>query len=213
MSHITSGISANDSIPCDSTQNSFISSSLSQSSVILEQLRVVEDVRDTRPDYSKSSVLICAKCNLVLADSLGVCGEVKYLKSIICLKITKDLTVRGRLQVCKDSPLAFCTYKVLECSGCRRFVGVVLHATPQQWSSLRNLFLLRKDTLNCYKLKSGTVVKATKMSFENRLLGQSLIEIKQHLESYLKQMKIMKNVLDESRIGQSGIPFSSVTTE
>ncbi|KAK1791271.1 hypothetical protein P4O66_013277, partial [Electrophorus voltai] len=90
--------------------------------------------------------------------------------------VTKDVSVKEKLEVCLDGPLAFCTYKVIECVGCYRVVGVVLHSTPQHLSSLRNLFLLRKEVLNCYLLKNGTMVKASRISFENRPLKKNINE-------------------------------------
>lgn len=64
--------------PCDSS---------SQSSMISTRLRDMEDMAEDSVQYEKCSVFLCAysKCNLVLGDSLGACGEVKSLKSIICL--------------------------------------------------------------------------------------------------------------------------------
>lgn len=62
--------------PCDSS---------TQSSMISTRLRDMEDMMEHDVEYEKCSVFHCAKCNLVLGDSLGVCGEVKSLRSIICL--------------------------------------------------------------------------------------------------------------------------------
>ncbi|XP_076841830.1 protein Mis18-beta [Brachyhypopomus gauderio] len=171
---------------CDSTH----------SSVIEDQLRVVEGT-DKMINYHNCSVLLCARCNLVLCDSLGVCGEATNIKSIVCLKVTKDVNVKEKLEVCMDGPLTFCTYKVIECVGCRRVVGVVLHSTPQHLSSLRSLFLLRKEVLNCYLLKNGTVIKASKISFENRPLKRSITELRDSLKAQLKQVDLLKGMLGE----------------
>ncbi|XP_072532856.1 protein Mis18-beta [Salminus brasiliensis] len=190
MSHRKPSCRLADSYECDSTQ----------SSLVVDQLRAVEQPREHSMDYEKCSVLHCAKCSTVIADSLGVCGEAKHIKSIICLKITKDVRVRGKFEVCLDGPLAFCTYKILECTGCHRSVGVVLHSTPPHWSCLRNLFLLRKEVLNCYMLRDSTVVKATKVSFETRPLRRSIIELKQDMEAQLKQVEMLKEVLEEASI-------------
>ncbi|MCI4376863.1 hypothetical protein PGIGA_G00193360 [Pangasianodon gigas] len=193
--------------PCDSS---------SQSSMISTQLRDMEDTTEHSVEYEKCSVFHCAhyKCNLVLGDSLGACGEVKSLKSIICLKISKDVRVRGKLEMSKEGPLKFCTYKALECCGCRRLVGFVLHSTPRHLSSLRGLFLLLKEAINCYMLKSCIIVKASRLSFEHRLLGRSINEMKQDLEAQLKHVNLLKDMLDDSRLGHGNhLPLSSTVSD
>ncbi|XP_017318839.1 protein Mis18-beta [Ictalurus punctatus] len=191
--------------PCDSS---------SQSSMISVRLRDMEDSTEHSVEYEKCSVFHCAhsKCNLVLGDSLGACGEVKSLKSIICLKISKDVRVRGKLEMNKEGPLKFCTYNVLECSGCRRFVGFVLHSTPHHLSSLRGLYLLLKEAVNCYMLKSCIIVNASKLRFEHRPLGRSISEMKEDLEAQLKQVNLLKDMLD-SRLGHCHLPLSSTVSD
>lgn len=80
----------------------FVGDSSGHSSVISAQLRELEEEEEEKAeealepsvDYGKCCVFHCAHshCNLVLGDSLGVCGEVKSLKAIICLSkhIFKD---------------------------------------------------------------------------------------------------------------------------
>ncbi|KAI4905034.1 hypothetical protein NFI96_020179 [Prochilodus magdalenae] len=176
------------SYECDSTQ----------SSMVLDQLRVVEDPREYTVDYEKCSVLHCAKCSAVLADSLGVCGEVRNINAIICLRVTQDVKVKAKFEACIHGALAYCTYKILECGVCSRCVGVVLHSTPPCLSSLRNLFLLRKEALNCYLLKTSTLVKASKVSFEIRPVRKDILELKDVLEAQLKQVNILKEEVSRS---------------
>ncbi|KAI5108409.1 opa interacting protein 5, partial [Silurus meridionalis] len=176
----------NDCDPCDSS---------TESSMISTQLKDMEDTMEHNVEYEKCSVFHCAqsKCNMVLGDSLGACGEAKSLKSIICLKISKAVKVRGKLEMSKEGPLKLCTYMALECSGCRRFVGFVLHSTPHHLSNLRGLFLLLKEAINCYMLKTCIIVKASRLCFEHRLLGKSIDEIEQDLEGQLKQVNLLKD--------------------
>ncbi|XP_060727288.1 protein Mis18-beta [Tachysurus vachellii] len=192
--------------PCDSS---------SQSSVIWTQLRDMEDTVERGVEYDKCSVFHCAnvKCNLVLGDSLGACGELQGLRAIICLKICKDVRIRGKMEMSKEGPLKFCTYKALECPGCRGFVGLVLCSTPHHLSSLRGLFLLLKEAVSCYMLKSCTIVKASKLCFENRALGRTISEMKQDLEAQLKRVELLKDMMtDDSRLGHSHLSLSTTVS-
>ncbi|XP_050981442.1 protein Mis18-beta [Labeo rohita] len=173
--------------PCDSTQTSSIA----------DQLRAVKDGEICMADYRNCSVLQCMTCNTVLGDSLGICGEVQSLQSIICLKVTEDVKVDKKLEMSLNGQLAFSTYQVLHCAGCHGAVGLALHSTPEHLSALRNLFLLRKELMNCYMLRSGTCVKASKVNFKHRPVDKNIKELKQDLEAQLKQVKILEEMMEK----------------
>ncbi|KAG1950309.1 protein Mis18-beta [Pimephales promelas] len=173
--------------PCDSTQTSSIA----------EQLRELTDKEMRMVDYRNCSVLQCLTCNTVLGDSLGMCGEVQSLESIICLNVTEDVRVNKKLEMSLIGKLAFSTYQVLHCAGCNGSVGLVLHSTPEHLSALRNLFLLRKELINCYMLRSGTCVNASKINFKHRLVDKNIKELKQYLEAQLKQVNILEDMMEK----------------
>lgn len=173
--------------PCDSTQTSSIA----------DQLRAVKDREICMVDYRNCSVLQCMTCNTVLGDSLGICGEVQSLRSIICLNVTEDVRVNKKLEMSLNGQLASSTYQVLLCAGCHGAVGLVLHSTPEHLSALRNLFLLRKELINCYMLRSGTCVKASKVNFKQRLMDKHIKELKQDLEAQLKQVTILEGMMEK----------------
>uniref|UniRef100_A0A8C1THW8 Opa interacting protein 5 n=1 Tax=Cyprinus carpio TaxID=7962 RepID=A0A8C1THW8_CYPCA len=153
--------------PCDSTQTSSIA----------DELRAVKDGEVCMVDYRNCSVLQCMTCNTVLGDSLAICGEVRSLQSIICLKVSEDVRVNKKLEMSLNGHLAFSTHQVLYCAGCHGAVGLVLHSTPEHLSALRNLFLLRKELINCYMLRSGACVKASKINFKHRLMDKNIKEV------------------------------------
>ncbi|XP_067277269.1 protein Mis18-beta [Pseudorasbora parva] len=175
--------------PCDSTQSNVSS--------IADQLRAVKDRERCMVDYRNCSVLQCVTCNTVLGDSLGICGEVQSLQSIICLKVSDDVRVNKKLELSLKGQLAPSTYQVLHCAGCHGTVGLILHSTPEHLSALRNLFLLRKELINCYMLRSGTCVKASKLNFKHRLVATNIKELKQDLEAQLKQVKILEGMMEK----------------
>ncbi|NP_001139092.1 protein Mis18-beta isoform X1 [Danio rerio] len=173
--------------PCDSTQ----------SSSIVEQLQAVKDKEICMVDFRNCIVFQCITCNTVLGDSLGVCGEVESSQSVICLKVTEDVMVNEKHEMCSSGQLASSTYQTLLCTGCHDAVGLVLHSTPKHLSALRNLFLLRKELINCYILRSGTCVKASKINFKHRLMDKNIKKLKEYLETKLKQVDILEQMMEK----------------
>ncbi|MFT7801737.1 protein Mis18-beta-like [Arapaima gigas] len=135
-----------------------------------------------KPDYQKAAVLLCAVCSAVWSDSQEVCGEHARLNSVVCFRVTKNVVVKEELEFRLEGRLAGCTYKALHCSGCQCLVGVVLLSTPEHLSALRSLFLLQKENINCYLLKSSAVVKASTISFESNNIGTNLNKLKQEMD-------------------------------
>ncbi|XP_043111857.1 protein Mis18-beta [Puntigrus tetrazona] len=171
-------------------------SDLTQTSSIADQLRAVKDGEVCMVDYRNCSVLQCTTCNTVLGDSLGICGEIQSLQSIICSKVTEEVRVNKKLEMSLSGHLAFSTYQVLHCAGCHGAVGLVLHSTPKHLAALRNLFLLRKELINCYML-GGAFVKASKINFKHKLMDRKFKELKQDLEAQLKQVKILEGIMEQ----------------
>lgn len=179
--------SSYDAGPCDSTQTS----------TIADQLKAMKDTEIRRVDYMNCSVLQCMSCNVVLGDSLGICGEVQSLQVIVCLKVSEDVRVSKKMEMSLDGQLAFSTYQALQCAGCQGIVGLILHSTPVHLSDLRNLFLLRKELINCYMLRNSKCVKASKMCFDHRPMHINMKELKQDLEAQLKHIKILEEMMDK----------------
>ncbi|XP_051946644.1 protein Mis18-beta-like [Xyrauchen texanus] len=173
--------------PCDSTQTSSIA----------DQIKAVKDSEVFIVDFRNCSVLQCITCNTVLGDSLAICGEAQNLQFIICLKVTEDVIVNKKLKMSLDGQLASSTYQGLHCAGCHGCVGLVLHSTPEHLSALRNLFLLRKELINCYMLRSGTCIKASKISFKHRIMDKNIKELKQDLDAQLKQVTILEAMMEK----------------
>ncbi|KPP74460.1 protein Mis18-beta-like [Scleropages formosus] len=168
-----------------------------------------------RTDYRRAVVLYCAVCSAVWSDSLEVCGEHEQLNSIVCLRVTKDVVVKeelefrleGRLEGWTSNVLLislYSTYNALHCSGCQCFVGVVLNSTPKHLSALRSLFLLQKENINCYVLKTGAIVKASSVTFKSRNTGTNLDELKQEMDSIAEQMSRIERKLKRGKSYSDG---------
>lgn len=171
-------------------------SDLSLSSVILDKFKDVHfDETIIRIDYKSTLVLFCAKCNTALGDSLGICGEYADLNSVICLKVTEDVMVKGDQKPSVEGPLATCIYTSLQCSGCFSVVGGVLQATPPHLSALRDFFLLQKDRINCYNMTDGMMVAGSTLNFEQKPIGEEISELKEELESQMKRLELLKDLL------------------
>ncbi|MBN3305063.1 MS18B protein, partial [Amia calva] len=139
------------------------------------------------------AVLSCGLCNMVLGDSLQVCGEARNLNSIVCLRVTKDVEVKEKLDFGIQGRLAGCAYKALHCVGCNCFVGLVLHSTPQSLSTLRNLFLLHKENINCYILKTNTMRAAANVSFEQNSIMSSVLQLNEQLSQMKKRLLLAED--------------------
>lgn len=63
----------------------------------------------TEADNNRRFTLHCLQCNTVLGDSLGVCGEIKCMDSIICLSMFTSLSItiysENNVPMCDSSEL------------------------------------------------------------------------------------------------------------
>ncbi|XP_062379027.1 protein Mis18-beta [Sardina pilchardus] len=180
-----------------SSFNSVSNTDCSLSSVILEKFKDVnlDATINGKIDYKSTLVLLCAKCNVILGDSLGVCGEYADLNSVICLKVTEDVIVKGDQKPSLEGPLATCIYSSLQCSGCFSVVGGVLQATPPHLSAVRDYFLLQKDRINCYNIVNSTMLEGSTLNFEQKSIGEEIFKLKQELESEMKRLVLLKDLL------------------
>ncbi|XP_010877714.2 protein Mis18-beta [Esox lucius] len=141
----------------------------------------------------------CGHCNAVWADSRGLCGEAPCVNSLICLKVTQDVTINEELESRREGPMAACSYNAMHCSGCRRFIGVVLYSTPPHLAALRSLFLLKKDNMYCYIFKIGQMVKASTLNFNTqRPLRERISELKQLIQEVECNLDNVSAVMDDS---------------
>ncbi|XP_029899917.1 protein Mis18-beta [Myripristis murdjan] len=141
--------------------------------------------------------LHCEQCNTVLGDSLGVCGELKSLDSILCLKVTHDVIISQDMESVLKGEMAHCICSSLKCSGCRRVLGTVIHSAPQHLAMLRSIFLLHKANISCYILNSSTMVKASTLSFDMKPIGESINEVRRQFQAQFNQMSRIKKRLAE----------------
>ncbi|XP_077477331.1 protein Mis18-beta [Stigmatopora argus] len=135
------------------------------------------------------ATLHCKHCHTVLGDSLSVCGELPFLESVICLKVTNDVVVSDEMDLGRNGKLAECIFSHLTCRKCGRALGKALLATPPHLAALRSLFLLRKAQVTCYVLGSCAMVKASAVSFRLESLAEDIHEVEQKFQAHLHAMK------------------------
>lgn len=137
--------------------------------------------------------LHCLQCNILLGDGLSICGEIKTMDCIMCLKVTNDVVVSDKMELGHTGDMAHCIYSSLLCRHCKSSVGKVVHAAPARLDTIRSMFLLHKPTINCYFLNSSSMVKASSMSFDVKPLGEEINKVRQLFEVQYKRMSHLKN--------------------
>ncbi|XP_075879257.1 protein Mis18-beta [Nelusetta ayraudi] len=137
--------------------------------------------------------LHCQQCNTVLGDSQGVCGEITCLDSIMCLKVTDDVVVSDLMETKVKGEMANCIYSRLKCRCCHSAVGTVIYSSPPRLASARSLFLLNRANISCYVLNSGSMVKASSLTFNLKPLKESIDELQQQVEAQLDLMVRLKS--------------------
>ncbi|KAG8013130.1 Protein Mis18-beta [Nibea albiflora] len=163
-------------------------------------IRSTADLKmSTEVQHTQRVTLHCRQCSTVLGDSLGVCGEVKRLDSIICLKVTNDVVV-SYATASREGEMANCIYSSLKCCCCRSAVGIVIHSAPSRLAAVRSMFLLYKPNISCYILDSSSMVTASALTFDTKTCKESMNEVRQQLEAQLQQMLRVKSRLDDSSI-------------
>ncbi|XP_034531291.1 protein Mis18-beta [Notolabrus celidotus] len=167
-------------------------------SLLLESDRDVKLV--TELDIKQRMTLHCQHCNTVLGDSLGVCGELKCMDSIMCLKVTDDVVMSDSKESGHRGEMANCIYSSLKCRGCRSAVGKVIHASPSHLAAMRSIFLLHKSNISCYILSSSSMVKASELTFEVKVFKESITEARQQFEAQLDQMLCIKSRLADRSV-------------
>uniref|UniRef100_A0A3B4ZQW2 Mis18 domain-containing protein n=1 Tax=Stegastes partitus TaxID=144197 RepID=A0A3B4ZQW2_9TELE len=144
--------------------------------------------------------LHCQQCNRVLADSFCICGEIKCMDSIVCLKVTSDVVVSEAMESGHKGDMVNCIYSSLECRGCRSAVGKVVHSAPSRLAVIRSIFLLYKANISCYILNSSSMVKASTLTFDMKPLRKNIDEMKQQFKAQLDHMSLVKSRLADRSV-------------
>ncbi|KAM8737529.1 protein Mis18-beta [Acanthopagrus schlegelii] len=150
---------------------------------------------EEREHTQQQMTLHCQQCNTVLGDSHGVCGEIKCMDSIMCLKVTNDVVISDKMELRHKGEMANCISSSLKCRSCGSAVGKVIHSAPLRLAMIRSIFLLNKANISCYILNSSSMVAASSLSFDKKVLRDIINEVKQQFEEKLDQMTRVKNRL------------------
>ncbi|XP_070777215.1 protein Mis18-beta [Enoplosus armatus] len=153
-----------------------------------------------KEEHQQRTTLHCQQCNTVLGDSLGVCGEIKCMDSIMCLRVTSDVVIGDAIESGRKGEMANCIYSSLKCRGCRSAVGRVIHSAPARLAMARSIFLLYKANISCYILNSSSMVKASTLTFDLKSFRESMNEVRQQFEAQLDQMAHIKSRLADRSV-------------
>ncbi|KAM9341593.1 protein Mis18-beta [Symphorus nematophorus] len=149
--------------------------------------------------HKQQMTLHCQRCSAVLGDSFGVCGEIKSMDSIMCLKVTNDVVVSDVMESKHKGEMVNCIYSSLKCRSCRSAVGKVIHSAPPPLAAARSVFLLHKANISCYILSSSSMVKASTLTFDLKACRENLNEVRHQFEAQLDHMLTMKGRLANRR--------------
>ncbi|XP_038584675.1 protein Mis18-beta [Micropterus salmoides] len=162
--------------------------------------RTGDGILATEAEHNQRMTLHCQQCNTVLGDSLGVCGEITCMDSIMCLKVTDDVVIGDAMESGHKGEMANCIYSCLKCSGCFCAVGKVIHSAPSHLAMARSIFLLYKANISCYILNSSSMVKASTITFDLKPFGESMNKVRQQFEAQLDHMANIKSRLADRRV-------------
>ncbi|XP_022621830.1 protein Mis18-beta-like [Seriola dumerili] len=151
----------------------------------------------TEARHEEQMTLHCARCNTVLGDSFSVCGEIKCMDSIMCLRVTNDVVISDAMESGHTGVMANCIYSSLKCCGCRCAVGRVIHSAPPRLDVTRSLFLLYKANISCYILNNSSMVKASTLTFDMKPLREKMNEVKQQFEAQLDLISRVRSRLSD----------------
>uniref|UniRef100_A0A096LRB1 Protein yippee-like n=3 Tax=Poecilia TaxID=8080 RepID=A0A096LRB1_POEFO len=151
--------------------------------LVVERIDDLKTITTLEPEHLMT--LHCVQCNTVLADSLGVCGELKCMDCVMCMRVTNDVVVSGALESVHKGEMANCICSNLKCRSCNSVVGKRIHAAPSHLVATRSVFLLNKAKMSCYILDSSSMVKASSLSFELKPLQETVDEVRQECEQQL----------------------------
>ncbi|XP_029316383.1 protein Mis18-beta [Cottoperca gobio] len=144
--------------------------------------------------------LHCQQCHTVLGDSLGVCGEIQCMDSIVCIRVTDDVVVSDAMESAHKGEMANCIYSSLKCRGCCCAVGKVLHSAPPGLAAVRSMFLLYRANISCYVLNHSSMVKASTLTFDMKPLRENMKKVRQQFEVQLDQMSLIKRRLVDGSV-------------
>ncbi|XP_070836068.1 protein Mis18-beta [Chaetodon trifascialis] len=162
-------------------------------SLLMQYMADVKMVIET--EHQQRMTLHCQQCNTVLGDSIGICGEIKCMEAIMCLRVTDDVVVSDAKESRHKGEMASCIYSPLKCRGCKAAVGKVIHSAPPRLAPARSIFLLNKANISCYILNSGSMVKASTLTFDLKPVRESIKEVRQQFDVLLDQMSHIKSRL------------------
>ncbi|KAM8914926.1 protein Mis18-beta [Spinachia spinachia] len=154
---------------------------------------------EKKAEHKQRMTLHCQKCNVVWADSFGVCGEIKSMDFIVCLRVTNDVVISDALESGHRGEMAGCIYSCLKCRSCRCLVGKVIHSAASRLASVRSMFLLHKANTSCYMLNHSSMVTASSLTFDLKPIGERMNKMRKQFEAQLDHLfQIQSRLADGS---------------
>ncbi|XP_034418804.1 protein Mis18-beta isoform X1 [Cyclopterus lumpus] len=193
-------------------------------SLLIQRAHALKMAREA--EHKQRMTLHCEQCNTVLGDSLGICGELKGMDCIVCIRpprlnpkhdsdqyfaaclpsgVTNDVVISDAMETGHKGEMASCIYSSLKCRGCRCDVGRIIHSAPSRLAAVRSMFLLHKANISCYILNRSSMVTSSSLAFDLKPLRESMNKMRKQFEAQLDQMSRIKSRLADGSVNSEFI--------
>ncbi|XP_034418807.1 protein Mis18-beta isoform X3 [Cyclopterus lumpus] len=152
-------------------------------SLLIQRAHALKMAREA--EHKQRMTLHCEQCNTVLGDSLGICGELKGMDCIVCIR-------PPRLNPKHDSDQYFAA-----CLPSGVTNDVVISDAMETGH--------KGEMASCYILNRSSMVTSSSLAFDLKPLRESMNKMRKQFEAQLDQMSRIKSRLADGSVNSEFI--------